>query len=233
MGPLRGLGVESDCLILAARAHGLDGDDAAPTHTARTPSHFRSRRAQKVMFPSPCSAALEVGPNLLCASSSHDRASRSWDSARCASAAFRSTGSVGYSMTMYSLLQILALAVTIGVLGRLMPGVHVRSAPAAFVVALVFSVLNFLLGWLLTWVLRTVLFVPAVLSLGLLFVLIPFLVNAVLLWLTDRLVDSFEIDTVRALVISSAVITIVGGIFRSSFVHGLWQARLMGPSGWA
>jgi uncharacterized membrane protein YvlD (DUF360 family) len=78
-----------------------------------------------------------------------------------------------------------------------------------------------------------VLFVPAVLSLGLLFVLIPFLVNAVLLWLTDRLVDSFEIDTVRALVISSAVITIVGGIFRSSFVHGLWQARLMGPSGWA
>jgi putative membrane protein len=133
---------------------------------------------------------------------------------------------------MYSLLQILALAVTVGALARLVPGVRVRSSGTAVVVALVFSLLNFLLGWLLTGVLRAVLFVPAVLSLGLLFVLVPFLANAALLWLTDKLVDSFEIRSIRALVLSSAVITVVGGIFHSSFAHGLWRSSLVGHPGW-
>lgn len=133
---------------------------------------------------------------------------------------------------MYSLLQILALAVTVGVLARLVPGVRVRSSGAAVVVALVFSLLNFLLGWLLTGVLRAVLFVPAILSLGLLFVLVPFIANAALLWLTDKLVDSFEIRSVRALVLSSAVITVVSGILHSSFAHGLWRSCLIGHPGW-
>jgi putative membrane protein len=139
---------------------------------------------------------------------------------------------MGYPVVMYSLVQILALAVTVGLLARLLPGVHVRSSGAAVVVALVFSVLNFLLGWLLTGMVRALLFVPAVLSLGLLFVLVPFLVNTILLWLTDKLVESFEIRTLRALVLSSVVITLVGAILRSSAAHGLWNASLVGHPGW-
>ena len=61
-------------------------------------------------------------------------------------------------------------------------------------VAIVFSVLNFFLGWLI----RVLLFMPAILTLGLLFLFMPFIVNTILLWLTDKLLGSFEIETFGA-----------------------------------
>jgi len=133
---------------------------------------------------------------------------------------------------MYSVIHIVGLAVTIGALARFLPGVEVRSSTAALIVAIVFSVLSFFLGWLLTFFLRAVLFVPALLSLGLLFVIVPFLVNAVLLWLTDKLIDSFEIRTFRALAISSAVLTVVSGVFHSSYARTMWEGHRVGNSGW-
>ena len=51
----------------------------------------------------------------------------------------------------------------------------VKSLGSAIVVAIVFSVLNFFLGWLI----KAVLFVPAILTLGLLFLFIPLIVNTV------------------------------------------------------
>ena len=54
---------------------------------------------------------------------------------------------------------------------------------------------------------------PAILTLGLLFLIFPFLVNTVLLWLTDKLLRSFEIDTMGGLLASAAIITIVNGFF--------------------
>ena len=61
--------------------------------------------------------------------------------------------------------------------------------------AIVFSVLNFFLGWFI----RVVLFVPAMLTLGLLFLFVPFIVNTVMLWLTDKLIRTFAIETLRRL----------------------------------
>ena len=110
---------------------------------------------------------------------------------------------------MYPLIHMAVLAATILVLARLLPAVRIRSAGTAVLVAVVFSVLNFFLGWLI----RAVLFVPALLTLGVLFLFVPFIVNTVLLWLTDKALASFEIKTMRGLLISSAVITVVNGIF--------------------
>ena len=110
---------------------------------------------------------------------------------------------------MLTLLHLLALTVTVLALARFFPSVRVKSAGSAFAVAVVFSVLNFFLGWLI----RVALFVPAILTLGLLFLFVPFIVNAVMLWLTDKLVRSFEIETMGGLVGSAAVITVVNGIF--------------------
>lgn len=90
---------------------------------------------------------------------------------------------------MYALLHVAILAMTVFLLARLLPDVRLRGAGTAVVVAIVFSVLNFFLGWLI----RAVLFVPALLTLGLLFLFVPFIVNMVLLWLTDKLLASFEI----------------------------------------
>jgi putative membrane protein len=110
---------------------------------------------------------------------------------------------------MYPLIHMAVLAATIFVLARLLPDVRIRSVGTAVLVAVVFSVLNFCLGWLI----RALLFVPALLTLGLLFLLVPFIVNAVLLWLTDKAIRSFEIRSVRGLLISAAVITVVNGVF--------------------
>ncbi len=50
----------------------------------------------------------------------------------------------------------------------------------------------------------------------------PFIVNTVLLWLTDKLIASFEIRSMRSLLVSSAIITVVNGIFFFAYTHSVW-----------
>jgi putative membrane protein len=102
------------------------------------------------------------------------------------------------------------LTLTVLALARLLPGVHIRSVGAAIVVAIVFSLLDFFLGW----VVRVFLFIPAILTLGLLFLIMPFVVNTILLWLTDKMLRAFEIDSFGSLLVSSLVITLVNGAFQ-------------------
>jgi putative membrane protein len=111
------------------------------------------------------------------------------------------------------LLHLGVLALTVFALSRLLPGtVYIRSAGAAVAVAVVFSLLNFFLGWFL----RALLFVPGLLTFGLLFLFVPFIVNTVLLWLTDRMMASFDIRSTRGLLLSAAAITLVNGLFAAS-----------------
>jgi putative membrane protein len=110
---------------------------------------------------------------------------------------------------MITLLHLAALTATVLLLERLLPSVKVRSVASAVVVAVVFSLLNFFLGWLI----KVALFVPAILTLGLLFLIMPFVVNTILLWLTDKLLGSFEIETMGGLLFSAGVITFVNAIF--------------------
>ena len=110
---------------------------------------------------------------------------------------------------MHTLLHLAVLTTTVLAIARFLPGVEVKGVKSAIIVAVVFSVLNLLLGWLL----RALLFIPALLTLGLLFFFVPFIVNTVLLWLTDKLIGSFEIKSPRALFLSSAVITTVNWLY--------------------
>jgi putative membrane protein len=106
------------------------------------------------------------------------------------------------------LLHIAVLTATILLLARFLPSVRVKSVGSAIVVAIVFSVLNVLLGWFI----KVMLFVPALLTLGLLFFFIPFIINTILLWLTDKLIRSFAIETLGGLLLSAAVITAVNAL---------------------
>jgi putative membrane protein len=129
---------------------------------------------------------------------------------------------------MYALLHVVVLAATILVLARLLPSVRIMRPGTAVVVAVVFSVLNFFLGWFI----RALLFVPAILTLGLLFLFVPLIVNAILLWLTDRLVASFQIRSMRALFISAAVITLVNGVFYAPLFRAAAQGSGYAHSEW-
>jgi putative membrane protein len=112
------------------------------------------------------------------------------------------------------MLSIAALAVTILALARFLPDVEVKGIGTAVMVSIVFSVINALLGWAI----YALLFFPALLTLGLLFFFIPFIVNTVVLWLADKLIASFEIKSLRALLTSAAAITIVNWVF-SAVIH--------------
>ncbi len=117
---------------------------------------------------------------------------------------------------MHTLLHLAVLAVTIFVMARLMPGlVRVRSAGAAISFAVVFSVLNYALGCFI----RALHYVPGLLTFGLLFLFVPFIVNSVLLWVTDRLMGSFEIRGARGLLASASIITLVNWLFA---MHSEW-----------
>jgi putative membrane protein len=119
-------------------------------------------------------------------------------------------------------LHLVVLTATILLLARFLPSVRIKSVGAALVVAIVFSVLNVLLGWFI----RAVFFVPAILTLGLLFLVLPFIVNAILLWLTDKLIKSFSIETMGGLLASAAVITIVNWL-----IQAVEQSHRMGLHG--
>ena len=128
---------------------------------------------------------------------------------------------------MQTILHLAVLTITVLDLSRLLPSVHVANFRAALIVAIVFSVLNFFLGWFI----RAMLFVPAILTLGLLFLFVPFLVNTALLWLTDKLVASFEIASFKALLISAVVITLVNSVFYAPAFREAWLGNPSHPSG--
>jgi putative membrane protein len=104
---------------------------------------------------------------------------------------------------MNLILNLVILAATVLLLARYLPGVHIERRRTAVVVAIVFSVVNLLVGWFI----RAVLFIPAIMTLGLLFLVLPLIVNATVLWLTDKLLRPFHLRDARTLWLSALVIT--------------------------
>ena len=120
---------------------------------------------------------------------------------------------------MHALLHLGGLALAVFALSKFFPGiVRVQNVGTAVAVAIVFSVLNFFLGWFI----RALLFVPGLLTLGLLFFFVPFIVNAALLWVTDKLMSSFELRGARGLALAAAIITLVNYGFAMSHGTAHW-----------
>jgi len=128
---------------------------------------------------------------------------------------------------VHAILHLVVLALTIFALSRFLPAVRIRSGTTAVLVAVVFSVLNFFLGWFL----QALLFVPALLTFGLLFLFVPFIVNTVLLWLTDKLIASFEIRGLSGLLVSAGILTLVNGVFQEPLWHALCHSWGAGHHG--
>lgn len=92
---------------------------------------------------------------------------------------------------MELILSWLILSLAVWVTDAVLPGFHVKSFSSAILVAAIFGVLNFLLGWLLFAVFTVV-------TLGLAWLLAfitRWIINAILLMLTDQLTDHLTIDS--------------------------------------
>ncbi len=91
-------------------------------------------------------------------------------------------------------------------LAAALPGVRLKSYGTAVIVALVYGLLNYFLFWLIA----LIAFIPMMLSLG----LFGLVINAFLLWVTDKLIDDFEIDSVRTTLIMAVLLTVGKFILR-------------------
>jgi uncharacterized membrane protein YvlD (DUF360 family) len=110
---------------------------------------------------------------------------------------------------IHLLVHFAVLTGTVLLLAKLLPGVRINNTRGAATVALVFGGLNLVVGWLVVLALKAILFLPAIITLGLAWALVPFLANVALLWVTDKLLDAFELKDGRALLISAGAITVV------------------------
>jgi putative membrane protein len=103
---------------------------------------------------------------------------------------------------------VLSAAAFLGV-SKVLPGFHIKSFGTALVVSAIYSVLYVVLYTIFhaLWILTTPL---VILTLGLIY----FVINAVILWLTDKLVEDFQITNPVTLLIAAVLLTIVNAIIR-------------------
>ena len=105
---------------------------------------------------------------------------------------------------------IIDVLVTSGLLYALataLPGVRLKSFSTALIVVLVYGLLNYFLFWLIA----LIAFIPMLLSFG----LFGLVINAFLLWLTDKLIDDFEIDSVRMILVMAVLLTVGKVVLRA------------------
>ena len=94
---------------------------------------------------------------------------------------------------------VLVMSGLLWVLAELLPGVRVKTFGTAITVALVYGLLNYLLFWLLAMIA----FIPMLLTLG----LFGLMINTFLLWLTDRLIEDFEISSLGMTFLMALLLT--------------------------
>lgn len=102
---------------------------------------------------------------------------------------------------MQILWNILLLSAAVFIVANLMPTIKIKNYWTAIAVAVVYSIVNFLVGWLLNFFAMPFIFIT--------FGLFTFVVNAVLLWITDKLLDDFEIKGLFSTLIAALLITLV------------------------
>ena len=108
----------------------------------------------------------------------------------------------------------LVLSFAVWVTDAVLPGFHVKSFGSAILVAAIFGILNFLLGWLLFAVFTVV-------TLGIAWLLAfitRWIINAILLVLTDKLTDHLKIDSFAWALGGALMMSLVG-------TFGEWVVR--------
>lgn len=107
---------------------------------------------------------------------------------------------------MQFILNILLLSVAVFIVSSLMPTIKIKNYGTAVVVAIVYSIISFLVGWLLMFLSLPFIIIT--------FGLFTFVVNAILLWLTDKVIDDFEIEGFFSTLIAAFLITVINGGLR-------------------
>jgi len=103
-------------------------------------------------------------------------------------------------------LQWLLSAVSLTIISNVLPGFRLRGFSTALIVAAIYGVLQVLFFWLL----KVIFFLPMLLTFG----LFALVINAFLLYVTDAIVDDFEIDSLQNTLIGAVLLTVLNYIWR-------------------
>ncbi len=109
------------------------------------------------------------------------------------------------------------VAIAVFVASKLLSGVKVKRDGALVMMALVFGVVNVLVGWLVKVLIAIALFPVALVTLGLPYLFLGLLANMAMLWLTDKLVDDVEFKGLGSLFGTAVLISVVGWL--TGFAH--------------
>ncbi len=101
---------------------------------------------------------------------------------------------------------ILLLAGAVFIVANVMPGIKIKNLWTTLLVAAVYSLINLLVGWLLHFLALPLIVIT--------FGLFNFVVNAAMLWLTDHLIDDFEIKGLLNTLIAAFLITVINSILQ-------------------
>ncbi|MBF0257229.1 MAG: phage holin family protein [Desulfamplus sp.] len=104
---------------------------------------------------------------------------------------------------------IVFLSVSVFIVANILPGIYIRNYWTALVVAIVYSIISFFIGWFL--ILLTLPFM--IITFG----LFKFVINAFLLYITDKLIEDFKIKDGITTFIAAFLISIVDSLFRWIF----------------
>lgn len=100
----------------------------------------------------------------------------------------------------------LILSLAVWVTSKVLRGFRIKDGQSAFIVAAIFGLLNFLLGWLIFAV-----FTVATLGIAWLLAFITrWIINALLLMLTDKLTDRLKIDSFGWALGAAFLISLIG-----------------------
>jgi putative membrane protein len=109
---------------------------------------------------------------------------------------------------MRLLLSWLITSVAVWGTAAALPGFHVKDFKSAMIVAAIFGLLNFFLGWLLFAVFTVV-------TLGIAWLLgfiTRWVINTLLLMLTDRVTDHLKIDSASQALLGALIISVISSV---------------------
>ncbi len=101
---------------------------------------------------------------------------------------------------MTIILNLLLKSLAIFIVAKILPGIHIKNFGTAVLVAFIYSVINFLLGTILFFFALPIIFIT--------FGLFIFIIDAFLLWITDKMIEDFEIDNFVTTILAAFLITV-------------------------
>ncbi len=104
------------------------------------------------------------------------------------------------------IINILILSAAVFLVSQILPGIKIKSYFTALAVAVVYSLINFFLGWVLI-----ILSLPFII---ITFGLFKLVINAIMLWITDKIIEDFEIKDFFTTFIAALLITLTDSLVK-------------------